>query len=296
MEHTIADKWVSRLSPDQSVHAAAVHTLQDRLGAVEHYLRLAAKEADKDVEHVHELRVWSRRATAALALYEETMPRRRFAWLKKQLRRVRRAANDARDCDVLVQRLRTKPRSRGTKRWLEAAVAERAEAQRAILAVYERLEREDRFARRIRKLLDRVASRGDDQGPEAQRFGDWARQRLRDVVERFFAAVPVGVADAAALHHFRIRGKELRYVMELLAVVFPDQLRTELYPVIEAMQDRLGEINDLVTAQARLREKIEQSTKPAEASDWRRLLAAEEAQLDQGRRQCWDWCTHRCLH
>jgi uncharacterized protein Yka (UPF0111/DUF47 family) len=80
-------------------------------------------------------------------------------------------------------------------------------------------------------------------------------------------------------------------VIELLAAAFPDRLRTELYLVIEAMQDRLGEINDLATAQARLRERIDRAKQPEEASDWRRLLAAERTQFEQAREKFWAWCT-----
>ena len=44
-------------------------------------------------------------ATAALRLYDDLLPRRWCLWLQKQLKRVRRAANNARDCDVLIERL-----------------------------------------------------------------------------------------------------------------------------------------------------------------------------------------------
>ena len=291
MKRAITDKWLPGLSPDEPIHAAAVRTLRDRLGAVQYHLPLAAEKAEHDVEYVHQLRVWTRRATAALRLYQEVIPRRRLRWLKKQLRRIRRAANDARDSDVLIQRLKLKAPGRGTRRWLKAALAERAEAQGAIVAVHHRLRRDDRFGRRIDKLLERVASRGEEQGRQAPRFGDWAQERLWSAVLEFFAAAPADQNDAAGLHRFRICGKQFRYVIELLAAAFPDRLGTELYPVIEKMQDQLGDINDLVTAQAKLREKIERASKPAEATDWRRLLATEQIQFEQARQQFWDWCT-----
>jgi hypothetical protein len=107
-------------------------------------------------------------------------------------------------------------------------------------------------------------------------------------VLEFFAAASADPNDAAALHQFRICGKQFRYVIELLAAAFPDRLRTELYPVVEKIQDQLGDINDLATAQARLREKIKQASKPAEAADWRRLLAAEQAHFEQARQLFWD--------
>ena len=261
-----------------------------------HYLPLAAEKAGEETEHVHQLRVWARRATAALILYEELMPRRRFRWMKKQLRRVRRAANDARDCDVLLRRLRDKPAGGGTERWGEAVRAERDKAEEAIVAAHERLGRDQRFARRIDKLLQRVRSRAADQaGTASSPFGDWARVRLRPVIEQFFAAVPSDPGDEAALHRFRICGKELRYVMELLAGAFPESIRTQLYPTIEMLQDRLGDINDLATAKARLRKHVEQAGPSKQAASWRRLLATEQEQLEQARQQFWQWCTPQML-
>lgn len=291
MKPAITEKWLLDLPPDTSIHTAAVRTLEDRLGAVQYYLPLAAEKAEEDVEHVHHLRVWTRRATAALGLYQEVIPHRRFRWLKKQLRRIRRAANDARDSDVLIQRLNQKTPDHETRMWLKAGNAERKDAQRAIVAVHDRLRRDDRFARRIGKLLERVASRGNEQGQQVQRFGNWARKQLRGVVQEWFAAIPADPTDAAALHHFRICGKQLRDVIEVLAAVFPDRLRNDLYPVIEKMQDELGDINDLATAQVKLRDKIKQASEPAEASDWHRLLTAEQAQLAQARQRFWEWCT-----
>jgi CHAD domain-containing protein len=292
MKQAPAEKWVEGISPNDRTGVVAARTLQGRLGVVLLFLPLAAAEkAKEDVEYVHQLRVWSRRATAALNLYQELIPRRRLVWMKKQLKRVRRAASDARDCDVLIERLMRKPAGHRAKRWLEEVRAERAEVQNALVAVRERLERGDRFARRIDKLLQRVRSRGEDEsGAAATRFRDWARKHVRRAARRFFDAIPADKAHAAALHQLRIRGKELRYLIELLSGAFPCPLRTRLYPTIEAMQDRLGEINDLATATARLRHKIEAARDAAEAASWRRLLSNEQEQFDLARQKFWGWC------
>jgi CHAD domain-containing protein len=211
MKDASAEKWVERVSPGDCTGAVAARTLQSRLGVVLRFLPLAAERAEEDTNYIHELRVWTRRAAAALDLYQDLMPRRRFLWMKKQLKRVRRAANDARDCDVLIERLRKKQSSRGAKRWLEAVRAEREEAQQAVVGAYERLGRGHRFARRIDKLLERVRSRTKEKaGAASARFKDWAQERLRPLVEQFFAAVPSDRTDEAALHRLRVRGKELR--------------------------------------------------------------------------------------
>ena len=296
MEGASTEKWIQDVSPADRTIDVAVLTLQGRLGGVLSYLPLAAEKADEDVEDVHQLRVWTRRATAALRLYENLIPRHRCSWMKKQLKRVRRAANDARDCDVLIERLKKKQSSRATKRWLEAVRSERTGAQSAIVAVYERLCHGDRFTRRIDKLLERVRSRGEEKTPSgACPFAEWARRHFSPVVERFFVAVPADHTDEAALHRFRICGKQLRYDMELLAGAFPDEFRTRLYPAIEAMLDLLGEINDLATAKARLQQKIDAASDRKKAASWRRLLTNEQAQFDRARQQFWDSCTPQTL-
>lgn len=296
MQGQPTEKWIPDVSPaDRTIDVAAL-TLERRLGALLYYLPLAAKRADDDTTYVHQLRIWARRSTAALVLYEDWLPRRRCAWLKKQLQRVRRAANDARDCDVLIEGLAKEPAGRWVKRWLESTLAERAEAQKLIVAVHKRLWREDRFPRRIDKFLERVRSRSEEKSlSEVDRFGVWAPTRLRPLVERFLASVPVAQADEAALHQFRIRGKQLRYAVEILAGAFAEEFRTRLYPAVEALQDRLGAINDLATAKARLLQKIEAEDDAKAAAGWRRLLADEQRRLDQARREFWDWFTPRML-
>lgn len=285
------DKWLGDVSPNDRVADVAARTLRARLAAVRHYLPLAAGRADEDVEHVHELRVWTRRATAALRLYADRLPRRRAAWLRKQLKRLRRAANDARDLDVLAARL-ADPTRPYAGAWLAEVRAQRAQAQEPIVAAQRRLKRRHRFGRRIAKLLRRVRRRGrHGGGPEPERFGDWARARLRPFVESFFEAIPADETDVAALHAFRIRGKELRYAMELLAGAFPANLRDDLYSIVETLQDKLGAINDRAAGQSHLRRRIGRTDDPAEGAYLRQLYGQEQIGLEQSRHAFADWFT-----
>ena len=70
------------------------------------------------------------------------------------------------------------------------------------------------------------------------------------------------------MHQFRIRGKELRYALESLRGAFPSAVQTRLYETVEAIQDRLGEVNDLATAKARLKEKVEGAHDARAAAPW----------------------------
>src|SRR5271157_3365465 len=296
MKDMLPEKWINGVTTGDRTGDVAMRSLQNRLGAVLQVLPLAARKAEENIEYVHQLRVWARRASAALEIYEDLLPRRRCAWMKKQLKRVRRAANDARDCDVLIERLRTERSCDAARLWLDELRADRAEKQEAIVTAEERLSRGQRFARRGEKLLQRLQSRDEDSGGAASSpFGDWAPDRLRPLVDQFHAAVPSDRTDDTALHQFRIRGKQLRYVMELLAGAFSEELRTNLYPAIEAIQDRLGVINDLATSINRLARKLEVATDTAEEELWQRLLVSHRALLEEARQTFWDWCDSQRL-
>jgi len=94
-------KWIKVDSPDEPVLAVARRTLRGRLRWLWHCLPLAALQPEEDVEYVHQLRIATRRAEAALETFAPYLPGRRARWLSKKLRQVRRAAGDARDLDVL---------------------------------------------------------------------------------------------------------------------------------------------------------------------------------------------------
>jgi CHAD domain-containing protein len=290
------DKWIRHVAPDDRTSDVAAQTLESRLVAVQHYLPLAAEKAQEDAEYVHELRVWTRRTAAALNLYADFLPRRWLRWMKRQLKKLRRVAKDARDYDVLVQRLTKEHSSPETGCWLAKLRARRSKAQFPIRTIHERLKYDDRFAQQIRELLRRVRPRGKKKGRlKESRFGDWARASLRAMVQKFFKAAPTDGTDLATLHKFRIRGKRLRYGMELLAGAFPRDFREKLYPIVETLQDKLGEINDRATAQVQLRQRIKSATDKTEATHLRKRLADERARLEQLRRAFLAWCTPQFL-
>jgi hypothetical protein len=114
---------------------------------------------------------------------------------------------------------------------------------------------------------------------------------LRPLVESFFAAVPADGTDMAALHAFRIRGKELRYGMELVGGAFGPDFREKLYPLVETLQDRLGALNDLATAQTRLRKRVEKADGRVEAGHLQKLLVEEQARFEDMHREFVDWFT-----
>src|SRR3954467_8235956 len=121
-------KWIEGIGAETTIADAARRSLEPRLAVVAHTLPLAAHLAEHDIEHVHRLRVATRRAAAALKLYRALVPLKRGRWVKKRLRKIRRAASEARDVDVLIKRL-ARDQATGTQPIIDFLIAKRAAVQ-----------------------------------------------------------------------------------------------------------------------------------------------------------------------
>lgn len=272
-------KWIEGIGGQTSVEEAARRSLEPRLAAVVRCLPVAAHLAEHDIEHVHRLRVATRRAVAALDLYDESLASKPARWMKKRLRQIRRAAADARDLDVLAIRL-AQEYGEAAATIVELITAQRATVRPAIVKIADRCLRDDRFIRKISKLLDgvRMPTLQDHSEQEPAEFGHWAAEQLSKLAPAFLAAMPGQTSDVAALHQFRIRAKELRYAIELVAPVFGPELRDDLYPMIEELQERLGRVQDHVTAR-----QLFQKLASKESSDPRRQILCELADAEARR-------------
>lgn len=280
------------VDPSAPVGEVARLSLTVRLEAVRFYLPLAAEAPDVDVEHVHQLRVATRRALAALQLYAEYVPRRRAEWIRTRLRRMRQAAGQARDLDVLLLKYEQPAAGGGNavdwQRFLEFVQAQRQQAQRKLDRVHRRLTRRGQLGRRVRGLLQRVHKRGATAAADSA-FADWALPQLAICAEHFFAALPERDCSLPQLHAFRIAGKRLRYMMELLSTAFPVALREELYPEIVQLQEQLGTVNDHVVACRLLDEWCAGESQSEQLQLLTALRDQETSQLHEARQACTAW-------
>ncbi len=168
------------MSADMSVTKAARLALGERLPLVWHYLPLAAEHHRENVEYVHQLRVATRRAAAAINVFTDTLPKRRRRWFVRQLKHIRRAAAKARDLDVLSQRLIQQHPS-GYEAVFDEIERHRSAAQEPVVYVYERIA-DKRFVLRAGELIDRARWRGRGSTPKMAKA---ARRVLRPIVRRF---------------------------------------------------------------------------------------------------------------
>lgn len=91
-------------------------------------------------------------------------------------------------------------------------------------------------------------------GKDHPRLKAFARQALAQGERRLRHAVgdDVAVLSAPDLHRARIRGKRLRYTGEFFAALFPAKAARPVLHALAGLQDRLGRLNDLAVAEARL--------------------------------------------
>ena len=262
-----------------------------RLESVLQLLPDAVENWEQNDEHVHALRVSTRRAEAALNMYRELVPEWRAAWIEKQLKRIRESSNDARDSDVFARRLEQDSNNTATSELAKRVRAHRVESQQLIVEVYQRLKQKKRFELRIAKLLKRVRLRGKKIKAKNPSFSEWSTKKFTQLLDDFFEAAKCHQSDVEALHSFRISGKRVRYAMELLAGAYPEHFRQDVYSGLEKLQDKLGRINDHVNSASRIRFWIDEAAKAKkqEIDYLKEILQTEEALLEQSKAEFCSW-------
>ena len=248
------DKWIGGLHGDMSVNAAAQKVLALRLGVVRDRLPDAAFNAEEDSEYVHQLRVGTRRAAAALRIFADCVPVRLYEKIRKALRTVRRSAAEARDWDVFLDMLRTRSiratakQRRGLDFLLGFAHGQRVLAQDHLKQAY--AAGADRFAARCEKVLRALAT-SPNSGPTLREL---AVPMLAQLLQELESATRADLQQYEALHQVRILGKKLRYAMEIFQSCFAGDFRRRYYPAVVEMQEILGLANDSYVASQRLQD------------------------------------------
>src|SRR5262249_4994228 len=129
---------------------------------------------------------------------------------------------------------------------------ERSAVQPAIIQVADRCRADDKFIRKTSKLHDGIDEpKNSDNSNGSPTLGKWAADQLANLSDEFLGAMPDETSDVVALHQFRISAKGLRYAIELVAPAFGPELKEDLYPIVEELQEKLGSVQDHVTAKQR---------------------------------------------
>jgi CHAD domain-containing protein len=245
-----------------------------------------------DPEAVHRLRVATRRSLAALTAFAPLLPTGKRQRFGQRLRQIRKAAGEARDLDVLIDRLRQQwpdttaisPASTSTEKLIELLTEHQIGSRGPIRDCQAELVAWGWPARQ-EQLLKAIATTG------RPRYGRFARKRLQLVGRKFFTTAGP-FRKASQLHQFRILGKRLRYSLDLFTDALSPQPRDRCLKRLKQMQEALGDFTDHAAAADRFtrltREPLDAATLELVDS-----LRREEHQLARLARRRFDiWWTN----
>jgi len=204
-------------------------------------------------EALHQMRVGTRRLKAAISLFEDMLDDRESLAAMKDLRWIGKKLGRVRDVDVHIDTLR----NAGAELDPEALAKAEKEQVRAYAALLKTLEK-PRFRSAILRLAawieaGRWASRKMARSARSVPAMDRARRELGCRWKRIRKASRslTKVSDAKR-HRLRIRIKGLRYGIEFFSATFPGEKAEKRHrimrPILQDLQDELGELNDLVMA------------------------------------------------
>jgi CHAD domain-containing protein len=289
------EKWIAGLRGDMSVNAAAQMALSLRLGVARDRLPAAVFHADDDSEHVHQLRVATRRAGAALRLFSECLPVRLYKKTRNSLRSIRRSAGAARDWDVFLDMLQARlirapiKQRRGLDFLLGFAHGQRVLAQDHLRQAFSaEAEKFTLHIQQVGETLQAASSAG-------QTLSELAVPMLTQMLGELETAARANLLNYDSLHQVRILGKQLRYAMEIFESCFASEFRQRYYPAVVEMQEILGLANDSHVACERLnslRSRL-MRTQPKQWPYYRDgievLLVFHERRLPQQRKKFQQW-------
>jgi CHAD domain-containing protein len=237
-----------------------------------------------DPEHVHQVRVATRRLRSDLRIFAPLLDPEWAARLREELGWLGQALGEVRDSEVLLDRLRGRlaelPESdRPAGEQLLERLAEETDAKRKALRTAMDSQRYIDLVAELVAAARSPAVTADGERPAADVVVGLARKpwkRLRKAV-RALADEP---ADAE-LHRVRILAKRARYAAEAVAPVAGGKAAA-FGRELAALQTVLGEHQDSVTAQAWLRAAARSVRQAFVAGE---LVAIERAAAARARRQ-----------
>jgi CHAD domain-containing protein len=290
-------KWIEGLKPDIPVVVAAREVLVARFQVVRQYLPLAVEKSFEDPEYVHQLRVGTRRATAALRVFADCLPPKHLKAARRSLKKIRQAAGDARDWDVFILGLpETKPLKVAAGKpaldfLIGYAVGEREAAQVGLRDAVK--SNESRFEEESEHLPEAVHDPKTSEAPTT--FGDLAASQLSQLMSDLNTAIEANPNTPSELHQLRILGKHVRYALEIFVDCFPAVFKESVYESVEQVQELLGSIQDATVGLERL-SIVRDHIKRLIPGEWYRLqkgfdgmMRTLRAKLPTGRRSLQKW-------
>jgi triphosphatase len=202
-----------------------------------------------DPEYLHQMRVGLRRLRSALVAFRDLVPKKAAKPIVERVRSLMPALGAARDWDVFSDGLVRL----GVPALLARARAKRAAARRRarLAAASPKLQA---FLLRALRWVNDGPWKGRAQDAEGA-LGAFAAAALDRLHGRALAqAKNIDWSDAERRHRLRIRMKRLRYACDFFVASFPGAAARPYIKRVAALQDVLGDLNDIAVARRLLAE------------------------------------------
>lgn len=232
----------AKLTPRAAFHRVALSCL-DHLQA-----NVAGALHQDDPEFVHQARVALRRLRAALGLFRPALPKGMHAIWQTALRQLGQQFGAARNQDVIAESIITPalaalPQDDGLAALARHANGTRNQAHAALNNDACTLRLGQFLVQALADLHNPAFAASDANHKSLRRFSRERMQRLEARVTKLARQAECHPRDPDRLHALRIALKRLRYAGEFLHDVYPTPQRR-----VAALQERLGQLNDLALA------------------------------------------------
>jgi len=245
--------------------AACIFGVQRILPLLDAFLNeIEGVRSARDIEHIHRMRVASRRLRAAIPLFGSCFPPKKFRRWMQNLQEITRALGDARDTDVQIAFLLHLKEKRAQKNSTDPAARLPILEDSAETILLTRLQKKrQKLQKTVLSALENFESSRipEDIRTECSDLLARAKQaRVKPAVSGIPAVAATRISrrldllleyerwvynpDAVAEHHaMRIAAKKLRYTMETYAPVYRRNLKKPLAR-IKKIQEILGDLHD----------------------------------------------------
>jgi CHAD domain-containing protein len=252
------------LAPTESIRSAELKILrhlsyvmeQNKQGIIE----------DIDSEFLHDFRVSVRRTRSALGQIKEVLPQKKVKNYRRFFKTLAKRTNRLRDLDVyLLNQENYKDMLPGFLRehinpmFTQLRTERSAEHKKVV-----RLLRSNYCRQKMaswKRFMETSLRQKTDPTPQA---GESALPYAQSIIfNRFSSALACGgqitnESPDLDFHRLRIECKKLRYLLEFFSSLFPAKQMSTLVSQLKALQDNLGEFNDLCVQQREMKKIIEQ--------------------------------------
>ncbi len=216
---------------------------------------------DYDTEFVHDYRVAIRRTRSALGQLERARKEEVLQKAKSNFSDLGRSTNKLRDIDVYLLRekqykqMLPKDMRPHLNPFFENMRIQRKNEYRSLVKTL-RSAKYKQMMHNWEEFLKTNYVQEKLLGKKSLAVTDLARlvicKRNRKVLE--FGKKILNTSSDDLLHKLRIEGKKLRYLLEFFSSLFPENNMKFLISKLKQLQDNLGDFNDLVIQQSRLKE------------------------------------------